>query len=56
MYGEIVFDSDQLTQHEEITGQNEFTFWTVITGMFGDLKSLSEMINDTDVSSYVKMA
>lgn len=57
MNGRIVFDNDQLkSQHEEVTGQNEFTFWTVIAGMFGDLKSLSEMINDAEDIPYVKIA
>lgn len=51
MYGEIVFDNDQLktTNPEEIIGQNEFTFWNIVSGMFGDLKLLSDKINDLNV-------
>lgn len=41
----VVFDSDLITQKSN-EYEAEFSFWNIITGMFGDMRELSERINE----------
>jgi len=52
----IIFDENVLVSEEtEIKGQKEFSFWQVVTGIFGDLKGFSEELNAAVDAAYLEV-
>ena len=51
----VIFDENILVSEEsEVKGQKEFSFWQVITGLFGDLKEFSEELNVAVDAAYLE--
>lgn len=51
----IIYDENILVSEEsEIKGQKEFSFWQVVTGIFGDLKEFSEELNAAVDAAYLE--
>lgn len=50
MYDENVMVSNMV--EEDIPGTMKFSFWNIVSGLFGDLTDLSERINEATNSVY----
>lgn len=51
----VIFDENVLVSEEsEIRGQKEFSFWQIVSGIFGDLKEFSEELNAAVDAAYLK--
>lgn len=51
----VIFDENVLIAEDtEIKGQKEFSFWNIISGIFGDLKEFSEELNAAVDAAYLE--